>query len=167
MIVAGNHDSVATLNESAIFWRSSIPPWWPAPARAADPEKTTARRARGAVPNPVLRPRDIVQSRAGLSGSEKQQHLVARPSPAIITSQHTEACALRGDQPYPIIATGHLHRRSHSRVMRCADLSVRWTRFRRPTSPADYICPRAYSPGADHRRLRAYSLLRLAHFPQF
>ncbi|CDL32161.1 Exonuclease SbcD [Enterobacter hormaechei] len=48
-----------------------------------------------------------MQSQAGLSGSEKQQHLLQAIT-RYYHQQHTEACALRGDQAIPIIATGHL-----------------------------------------------------------
>lgn len=56
---------------------------------------------------PFLRPRDIVQSQAGLSGAEKQQHLLQAITD-YYHQQHAEACALRGDQSIPVIATGHL-----------------------------------------------------------
>ncbi|MGQ8976974.1 exonuclease subunit SbcD, partial [Enterobacter hormaechei] len=108
VIVAGNHDSVATLNESRdilAFLNTTVV------ASAGHAPQILKKRdgTPGAVlcPIPFLRPRDIVQSQAGLSGSEKQQHLLQ----AIIRyyhQQHTEACALRGDQAIPIIATGHL-----------------------------------------------------------
>ncbi len=108
VIVAGNHDSVATLNESrdilAFLNTTVVASAGHAPQ---NPEKTRRHAGRGAVPNPVLRPRDIVQSQAGLSGSEKQQHLLQAIT-RYYHQQHTEACALRGDQAIPIIATGHL-----------------------------------------------------------
>ncbi len=46
-------------------------------------------------------------SQAGLSGSEKQQHLLTTITD-YYQQQYTEACNLRGDQQLPIIATGHL-----------------------------------------------------------
>jgi exonuclease SbcD len=48
-----------------------------------------------------------VQSQAGLSGAEKQQHLLQAITD-YYHQQHADACALRGDQPIPVIATGHL-----------------------------------------------------------
>ena len=58
-------------------------------------------------PVPFLRPRDIVQSQAGLSGGEKQQHLLQSIT-EYYQQQYADACALRGDTPLPVIATGHL-----------------------------------------------------------
>jgi exonuclease SbcD len=58
-------------------------------------------------PVPFLRPRDIVQSQAGLSGGEKQQHLL-RSITDYYHQQYEEACTLRGEQAIPVIATGHL-----------------------------------------------------------
>lgn len=108
VIVAGNHDSVATLNESRdilAFLNTTVV------ASAGHAPQILKKRdgTPGAVlcPIPFLRPRDIVQSQAGLSGSEKQQHLLQAIT-RYYHQQHTEACALRGDQAIPIIATGHL-----------------------------------------------------------
>jgi Exodeoxyribonuclease I subunit D (EC 3.1.11.1) len=58
-------------------------------------------------PVPFLRPRDIVQSQAGLSGGEKQQHLLQSITD-YYHQQYEEACVLRGEQAIPVIATGHL-----------------------------------------------------------
>ena len=58
-------------------------------------------------PIPFLRPRDIVQSQAGLSGHEKQQHLLQSITD-YYHQQYADACALRGEQSIPVIATGHL-----------------------------------------------------------
>jgi len=108
VIVAGNHDSVATLNESRdilAFLNTTVV------ASAGHAPHMLKKRdgTPGAIlcPIPFLRPRDIVQSKAGLSGGEKQQHLLQ----AITDYYHQQfaaACALRGDQPIPVIATGHL-----------------------------------------------------------
>ncbi|VEB62613.1 Nuclease sbcCD subunit D [Salmonella enterica subsp. enterica] len=73
VVLAGNHDSVATLNESARhFWRFSIQT---VIASAGYAPRLLHRRdgSPGAVlcPIPFLRPRDIITSQAGLSGSEK------------------------------------------------------------------------------------------------
>lgn len=54
-----------------------------------------------------LRPRDIITSQAGLNGIEKQQHLLAAITD-YYQQHYADACKLRGDQPLPIIATGHL-----------------------------------------------------------
>lgn len=112
IVLAGNHDSVATLNESrellACLNTRVIASAQQDPASQAI---ILNRRdgAPGAVlcPIPFLRPRDILRSRGGQSGSEKQQQLLEA------ITQHYEqcynaACALRGEQALPIIATGHL-----------------------------------------------------------
>jgi exonuclease SbcD len=108
VIVAGNHDSVATLNESRdilAFLNTTVV------ANAGHAPQILKKRdgTPGAVlcPIPFLRPRDIVQSQAGLSGGEKQQHLLQAITD-YYHQQYAEACALRGDAPLPVIATGHL-----------------------------------------------------------
>lgn len=108
VIVAGNHDSVATLNESreilAFLNTTVVASAGHAPQILKKRDGTT-----GAVlcPVPFLRPRDIVKSQAGLSGLEKQQHLL-RAITDYYAQQYEEALALRGDRPLPVIATGHL-----------------------------------------------------------
>ncbi|QMI04294.1 exonuclease subunit SbcD [Citrobacter sp. RHB25-C09] len=108
VVLAGNHDSVAMLNESRdilAFLNTTVvasaghAPWI-LPRLDGTP---------GAVlcPIPFLRPRDIITSQAGLSGHEKQQHLLSAITD-YYHQQHEAACTLRGDQPLPIIATGHL-----------------------------------------------------------
>ncbi len=72
VVLAGNHDSVATLMNRAISWRSSIRPWSPAPDIAANLASSRRDARRSAVPHSVLRPRDIITSQAGLNGIEKQ-----------------------------------------------------------------------------------------------
>ena len=58
-------------------------------------------------PVPFLRPRDIITSQAGLTGQEKQQHLLGAITD-YYQQQYQDACTLRGDHNLPIIATGHL-----------------------------------------------------------
>ncbi|WP_072269567.1 exonuclease subunit SbcD, partial [Salmonella enterica] len=77
VVLAGNHDSVATLNESRdilAFLNTTVI------ASAGYAPRLLHRRdgSPGAVlcPIPFLRPRDIITSQAGLSGSEKQQQLL-------------------------------------------------------------------------------------------
>ncbi len=108
VIVAGNHDSVATLNESReilAFLNTTVV------ASAGHAPRLLPKRdgTPGAVlcPIPFLRPRDVVQSQAGLSGVEKQQHLLQAIT-HYYEQQYADACQLRGDSPLPIIATGHL-----------------------------------------------------------
>jgi exonuclease SbcD len=112
VVLAGNHDSVATLNESrellACLNTTVI-----ASARRIPAEQTLLLKKKdgspGAVlcPIPFLRPRDIQSSQAGLSGHEKQRSLMEA-----ITEHyqqcHASALAARGEQLLPIIATGHL-----------------------------------------------------------
>ena len=108
VVLAGNHDSVATLNESReilAFLHTTV-----VAAAGCAPFILNQRDGTpGAVfcPVPFLRPRDIVTSQAGLSGSEKQQHLLAAITD-YYQQQYQQACALRGDAALPIIASGHL-----------------------------------------------------------
>ncbi|WP_354691847.1 exonuclease subunit SbcD [Phytobacter sp. RSE-02] len=108
VVLAGNHDSVATLNESKdiLAWLKTTvvasagsAPFY-LPLRDGSP---------GAVfcPVPFLRPRDIVTSQAGLSGQEKQLHLLHAITD-YYQQQYQAACELRGDSVLPIIASGHL-----------------------------------------------------------
>ncbi|EEU1439071.1 exonuclease subunit SbcD [Escherichia coli] len=108
VVLAGNHDSVATLNESRdimAFLNTTVV------ASAGHAPQILPRRdgTPGAVlcPIPFLRPRDIITSQAGLNGIEKQQHLLAAITD-YYQQHYADACKLRGDQPLPIIATGHL-----------------------------------------------------------
>lgn len=108
VVLAGNHDSVATLNESReilAFLNTTVV------ASAGHAPQLLHRRdgTPGAVlcPIPFLRPRDIVTSQAGLSGLEKQQHLLSAITD-YYQQQYQAACALRGEHTLPIIATGHL-----------------------------------------------------------
>ncbi len=98
VVLAGNHDSVATLNESRdilAFLNTTV--------------IASAGYAPRAVlcPIPFLRPRDIITSQAGLSGSEKQQQLLHAIAD-YYQQQYQEACQLRGERKLPVIATGHL-----------------------------------------------------------
>ncbi|AKE57936.1 exonuclease subunit SbcD [Citrobacter farmeri] len=108
VVLAGNHDSVATLNESReilAFLNTTVV------ASAGHAPQILNRRdgQPGAVlcPVPFLRPRDIISSQAGLSGQEKQQHLLGAITD-YYQQQYEAACTLRGDLALPIIATGHL-----------------------------------------------------------
>ncbi len=108
VVLAGNHDSVATLNESReilAFLHTTV-----VAAAGCAPFMLNHRDGTpGAVfcPVPFLRPRDIVTSQAGLSDSEKQQHLLAAITD-YYHQQYQQACALRGEATLPIIASGHL-----------------------------------------------------------
>jgi len=108
VVLAGNHDSVATLNESReilAFLNTTVV------AGSGTPPCVLNRRdgTPGAIlcPVPFLRPRDVVVSQAGLSGGEKQQHLLQAITD-YYQQQYVQACELRGDRPLPIVASGHL-----------------------------------------------------------
>jgi len=92
IVLAGNHDSVATLNESKEILAYL---------------NTTVVASAGAKRAPGRRPRDITVSQAGMSGQQKQQHLLAAITD-YYQQQYQAACDLRGDKPLPIIASGHL-----------------------------------------------------------
>ncbi|BET95723.1 exonuclease subunit SbcD [Xenorhabdus taiwanensis] len=115
VILGGNHDSVATLNES-----KSLLSYLNTTVIANAETEDIAQQIKildnrdghaGAIlcAIPYLRPRDIITSQAGQSGAQKQQAL----QDAITEHYHRlyqQACALREQlgQPLPIIATGHL-----------------------------------------------------------
>ncbi|WP_434586194.1 exonuclease subunit SbcD [Klebsiella sp. R390] len=108
VVLAGNHDSVATLNESRdilAFLKTTVV------ANAGHAPFILPLRdgTPGAVfcPVPFLRPRELVTSQAGHSSGEKQQQLLIAISD-YYQQQYQQACALRGDRPLPIIASGHL-----------------------------------------------------------
>lgn len=108
VVLAGNHDSVATLNESRdilAFLNTTV-----VASAGHGPQILPLRDGTpGAIlcPVPFLRPRDIITSQAGLTGQEKQQHLLGAITD-YYQQQYQDACTLRGDHNLPIIATGHL-----------------------------------------------------------
>ncbi len=108
VVLAGNHDSVATLNESRdilAFLKTTVV----ASAGHAPFILPLRDGTPGAVfcPVPFLRPRELVTSQAGHSSGEKQQQLLNAISD-YYQQQYQQACELRGDQMLPIIASGHL-----------------------------------------------------------
>ncbi len=139
VVLAGNHDSVATLNESRdilAFLNTTVI------ASAGYAPRLLHRRdgSPGAVlcPIPFLRPRDIITSQAGLSGSEKQQQLLHAIAD-YYQQQYREACQLRGERKLPVIATGQPPS-VPAKAMRFATfISVRWMPFRRSISPPQII----------------------------
>ena len=108
VVLAGNHDSVATLNESrdilAFLKTTVVASAGHAPFILPQRDGTP-----GAIfcPVPFLRPRELVTSQAGHSGGEKQQLLLNAISD-YYQQQYEAASALRGDRPLPIVASGHL-----------------------------------------------------------
>ncbi|ELM3736012.1 exonuclease subunit SbcD [Edwardsiella piscicida] len=145
IVLAGNHDSVATLNESrellACLHTQVI-----AGAHADDAPLLLRRRdgSPGAIlcAVPFLRPRDLLQSRAGQSAAEKQLAL----QQAISDHYHAlyqRALALQASlaQPLPIVATGHLTTVGASGSESVRDIYI-GTLDALPASafpPADYI----------------------------
>ncbi|WP_226568700.1 exonuclease subunit SbcD [Mangrovibacter yixingensis] len=110
VVLGGNHDSVATLNESRELL-GYLNTW--VIASTSDTEAPILLPLRngepGAVlcPVPFLRPRDIQISQSGQSGQQKQQALVEAIH-LYYQQGYEAACELRGNRKLPIIATGHL-----------------------------------------------------------
>lgn len=114
VLLGGNHDSVATLAESGPLLQylgTTV-----VPAVDADPANQVLvlpdrQGAPGAVlcAVPFIRPRDVLQSRAGQSHEEKQQSLQAAIAQHYQTVyQLAAARRTQLDLPLPIVATGHL-----------------------------------------------------------
>lgn len=118
IILGGNHDSVAMLNESkellACLNTHVIPG---ALANIAEQVITLKNAEQEAIAIvcaiPFLRPRDIMHSVAGQSGSEKQQSLqqaISQHYQSIyaLAKQQAEQQHISTGKALPIIATGHL-----------------------------------------------------------
>ncbi len=112
IVLAGNHDSVATLNESRELLACLNTRVVASAQRDPEGQALIINKRNGEpgavlCPVPFLRPRDITKSRAGESGSDKQLQLLDA-----ITRHYQEcfeaACQLRGERALPVIATGHL-----------------------------------------------------------
>ena len=143
VVLAGNHDSVATLNESrdilaflntTVVANAGHAPFI-LPLRDGTP---------GAIfcPVPFLRPRELVTSQAGHSGGEKQQLLLSAISD-YYQQQYQLACELRGDRALPIIASGHLTTVGASKSEAVREIYI-GTLDAFPANrfpPADYIAP--------------------------
>ncbi len=107
-LLAGNHDSVATLNES----RELLACLNARVITGPDDDPFIIPRRDGApgailCPIPFLRARDMLQSKAGQSGAEKQRSLQDAIANQYQQS-YARAQALRQEKPLPIVATGHL-----------------------------------------------------------
>lgn len=114
VVLAGNHDSVAVLNETAgLLHRFHSQVTTAVSENPAD--QVSVLRAQNGDPLailcavPFIRPRDIVRSEAGLSASQRQQNL-QNAIVAHYQSLHEYALDLRerAHPGLPIIATGHL-----------------------------------------------------------
>jgi len=114
IVLAGNHDSVATLNESRELL-ACLNTRVITSATPGGEQQVLTLQQRDGTPGallcaiPYLRPRDILRSQAGQSGRDKQLSLLQA------IEQHYQHCyaaavALREamDSALPIIATGHL-----------------------------------------------------------
>lgn len=114
VVLAGNHDSVATLNESRELLACLNTQVITSATPQGEQQVLTLKQRNGApgallCAIPYLRPRDILRSQAGQSGREKQISLLEA------IEQHYQHCfaaaqAQRDAQQstLPIIATGHL-----------------------------------------------------------
>ncbi|MGQ8772975.1 exonuclease subunit SbcD [Serratia sp. NA_112.1] len=114
VVLGGNHDSVATLNESRELL-SCLNTTVIANAQSETEQQILVLNQRDGQPGavlcaiPFLRPRDLLSSRAGESGVQKQQAL--QEAIADHYQKLYQAACTRRDSlglPLPIIATGHL-----------------------------------------------------------
>ena len=114
VVLAGNHDSVATLNESRELLACLNTQVITSATPQGEQQVLTLKQRDGApgallCAIPYLRPRDILRSQAGQSGREKQLSLLEA------IEQHYQQCFAAAlvqrealTNKLPIIATGHL-----------------------------------------------------------
>ncbi|QIE98736.1 exonuclease subunit SbcD [Pantoea stewartii] len=141
VVLAGNHDSVATLNESRELLACLNTRVITTPQDGDDVLMLTTRQGEpGALlcAIPYLRPRDIMRSQAGQSGRDKQRSLLEA-----ITAhyQRSFAAAQALNLALPIVATGHLTALGVSKSDSVRDIYI-GTLDAFPASafpPADYI----------------------------
>ncbi|WP_298441236.1 exonuclease subunit SbcD [uncultured Ferrimonas sp.] len=145
VLLGGNHDSVAMLNESKSLLAEL---GTHLTANASDNIEQQLLELTDASGNaigivcaiPYLRPRDIQHSIAEQSASEKQQQL-QQAIASHYQGLYDAALALKGDRSLPIIATGHLTTVGASSSESVRDLYI-GTLDAFPASafpPADYI----------------------------
>jgi exonuclease SbcD len=119
IILAGNHDSVSTLNESKDILAQLNTQVIAAASDDLASQVLTLKNKAGEVGAivcaiPYLRPRDIMQSRSGESGQQKQQALglaIGQHYSDVFELAEKQRDALHNtspNNPVPIIATGHL-----------------------------------------------------------
>lgn len=119
IILAGNHDSVSTLNESKDILAQLNTQVIAAASDDLASQVLTLKNKASAVGAivcaiPYLRPRDIMQSRSGESGQQKQQALglaIGQHYSDVFELAEKQRDALHNtspNNPVPIIATGHL-----------------------------------------------------------
>ena len=114
IVLGGNHDSVATLNESRELL-ACLNTQVIAAASAEPEEQVLTLYTRDGEPGavlcaiPFLRPRDIMRSQAGQSGEQKQLSLLNAITQHYQRSyQHARQLSQQAARPLPVIATGHL-----------------------------------------------------------
>lgn len=118
IILAGNHDSVSTLNESKNILAHLNTQVIAAAAEDLTSQVLTLKNKQGDVGAivcaiPYLRPRDIMLSRSGESGQQKQQALgqaIGQHYKDVfeLAEQQRDALHKKTGELLPIIATGHL-----------------------------------------------------------
>lgn len=141
VVLAGNHDSVATLNESRELLACLNTRVVATPQESDDVMILTTRQGEpGALlcAIPYLRPRDIMRSQAGQSGRDKQLSLLEAISAHY---QRSFAAAQALNMSLPIVATGHLTALGVSKSDSVRDIYI-GTLDAFPASafpPADYI----------------------------
>jgi exonuclease SbcD len=118
IILGGNHDSVATLGESKELLACLNTHVIPGALADIDDQVITLSNAEGepqaiVCAIPYLRPRDILRSDAGQSGSEKQQSIqqaISDHYQSIYALAEIQQAKIKKDFGHrvPIVATGHL-----------------------------------------------------------
>ncbi len=107
VVLAGNHDSVATLNESrdilAFLKTTVVASAGHAPLFC---RSATAPR-RHILPGPLPAPARAGHQ-PGRTLQRRKQQLLLNAISDYYQQQYEAACALRGDRPSPIVASGHL-----------------------------------------------------------
>ena len=114
LVLAGNHDSVAMLNESSellSYLNTQVISQATEDLESQVKTLWTATGEPGAIvcSVPFLRPRDLLQSQAGQSADEKSKELglaIRDHYQSLYTLAKQKSAA--ADNPLPIIATGHL-----------------------------------------------------------
>jgi exonuclease SbcD len=114
LILGGNHDSVATLNESTNLLACLNTHVIPCVQDAPEKQVLVLNNAKGepgavVCAIPFIRPRDVLESQAGQSGVEKQsalQNAISDHYKTLYELAHSKAQSF--EPALPVIATGHL-----------------------------------------------------------
>ena len=153
VILGGNHDSVATLNESAGLLQAlnaqvigGVCDDIEQQVIVLKGRQTQSLAVCCAIP--FIRPRDVVESVAGQTGQDKQQALIqgmANHFDAVYQKALEKRLELAqahqiSIEQIPIIATGHLTTLASSNSESMRDIYVEhWILFIRLFTPADYV----------------------------